>query len=378
MSRQVEHALLSMMPAHGPELPPSLVELAGSLLAQSRNRASTLKADEEVARHYACANIACERLKIALNLPPIEPRPPIPPRIYKRLYTHLDNILPNPSATPRAARTRTPSSKQRALGGSPASAPRPLPSRATPTKERVLSQFRTPSKAGPETPTRSTGRDAAPARPSSGLLPWVQPVVRFLCAETGNSRFAPTVLAGVEFVVATRGQGTDDGWAEQHATDLVAAIFFFVVMRLRAVSSGEAIDRQAYVPLRKEILVNLAQARANVEPKGSADEDAFWQGWKIPKSREFDAAVAHVTEKDWLEGDWYKAIADIISAPRFGEQESAHEGDDEEVAAPVPARRADTMLQDKYDLLSESRRSDYVVWKEKMLSRIDQAVAAGF
>jgi len=61
MSRQLELALLSLMPAHGSELPPSLVELARSLLAQSRNRASTLKAEEEVARHYACANIACDR-----------------------------------------------------------------------------------------------------------------------------------------------------------------------------------------------------------------------------------------------------------------------------------------------------------------------------
>jgi len=59
MSRQLELALLSLMPAHGSELPPSLVELARSLLAQSRN--STLKAEEEVARHYACANIACDR-----------------------------------------------------------------------------------------------------------------------------------------------------------------------------------------------------------------------------------------------------------------------------------------------------------------------------
>lgn len=61
MSRQVELALLSLMPAHGPDLPPALVDLAGSLLAQSRLRASTLKADEEVARPYACANIACDR-----------------------------------------------------------------------------------------------------------------------------------------------------------------------------------------------------------------------------------------------------------------------------------------------------------------------------
>lgn len=64
MSRQIEQALLSLMPSHGSELPPSLIELSASLLAQSRHRASTLKAEEEVARLYACANIACERCVI--------------------------------------------------------------------------------------------------------------------------------------------------------------------------------------------------------------------------------------------------------------------------------------------------------------------------
>lgn len=68
MSRQIEQALLSLMPTYGSDLPPSLVELAGSLLAQSRHAASMLKADEEVARQYACANIACERF-VLFGLP---------------------------------------------------------------------------------------------------------------------------------------------------------------------------------------------------------------------------------------------------------------------------------------------------------------------
>lgn len=61
MSRQLEQALFSLMPEYGSDLPPKLVELAGSLLAQSRLKASTLKAEEDVARLYACANIACDR-----------------------------------------------------------------------------------------------------------------------------------------------------------------------------------------------------------------------------------------------------------------------------------------------------------------------------
>lgn len=61
MGRQTEQALLSLMPSSGSELPPRLIELAESLVAQSRHKASNLKADEEVARLYACCHLAADR-----------------------------------------------------------------------------------------------------------------------------------------------------------------------------------------------------------------------------------------------------------------------------------------------------------------------------
>ncbi len=61
MNRSIEQALLSMLPTLSSNLPLQLVDLASSLLGQSRHRASTLKAEEEVARLYACAHIACDR-----------------------------------------------------------------------------------------------------------------------------------------------------------------------------------------------------------------------------------------------------------------------------------------------------------------------------
>lgn len=61
MSRPVEQALLSLLPTQNSNLPSTLVELAGSLLSQSRHKASTLKAEEEIARTYACAHLACDR-----------------------------------------------------------------------------------------------------------------------------------------------------------------------------------------------------------------------------------------------------------------------------------------------------------------------------
>lgn len=214
-------------------------------------------------------------------------------------------------------------------------------------------------------------RDARTPSPT-GLYPWVQPVARFLCAETGNGIFAPSVLAGVEFIVA---QGNDEAWVTKHATDLVAAVYFFVVMRVRAIDSGvTTIDRQGYVPLRKEILAQLDRARADVKAS-DVGEDHFWLGWKTFKSREFDAAVARVDDRDWLTGDWYKGIADIASAQEADFESIAQQ--DQNSGVQIPARRADMMLQDKYDLLSEARRSDYKVWRENMLSKIDQAVEVG-
>ena len=61
MDKAVAQALESLIPELNSPLPQELLELAISLLAQSRNKASNLKAEEEIARSYACAHLACER-----------------------------------------------------------------------------------------------------------------------------------------------------------------------------------------------------------------------------------------------------------------------------------------------------------------------------
>ncbi|RSL63872.1 hypothetical protein CEP54_004986 [Fusarium duplospermum] len=376
MSRQIEQALLSLMPTYGSDLPPALVELAGSLLAQSRLHASTLKAEEEIARLYACANIACDRLKITLDLPPIEPRPPIPPRIYKRLYGHLDNILPNSATTPgrNATGRRTPSSRFRDAGGSPASGSRPLPSRGTPTKDQSLAQFRTPLKGDAGTPTKSTGKKEAVSS-EHALHPWIKPTTRFLCEETDHKKLAPTILAGMEAIVTPGGRRTEDEWVLKNVTALFAAIYFFVTMRVKALASGEAIDREGYVPLRKEILALLTRARNEVTVRG-LDEDEAWDGWSSLKTKEFDEAVARVNERAWLTEDWYQGIADVVKLTQRSQFDDV-EMLDEETMPKMQVKKADTMFQDKYDLLSEAKRADFMHFKEDMLARIALLTTAG-
>lgn len=66
MNRAVEQDLTRLLPTLNGPLPTELVQLAVSILAQSKSRASSLRAEEEVARGYACAHIACEKYDLRM------------------------------------------------------------------------------------------------------------------------------------------------------------------------------------------------------------------------------------------------------------------------------------------------------------------------
>lgn len=311
------------------------------------------------------------RLKITLDLPTIEPRPPIPPRVYKRLYTHLDNILPNTSASGR----RTRNARQRDAGDSPASSQaRPLPSRPEPSKESSLAHFRRKPGSNATTPVKSTEQGHASVR-ESDLYPWIQPVIRHLCAGSGHQKLAPSMLAGMESALLPGGRKTKDEWALQNATALCAAIIFFVAMRVRDVDQEQAIRAEIYEPTRTEIIGQLSRARQEVEIKG-VDSDALWEGWVDVDSSDFDAAVSRVREKHWLEADWYNGITDVLNMGLQQDDEGAADGQEEEDALQAQQQRADTMFQEKYNYLSDSRRADYKTWREATLARISALSAS--
>ncbi|KAK3314532.1 origin recognition complex subunit 6-domain-containing protein [Apodospora peruviana] len=337
MNRSIEQALLSLLPTHNSTLPQPLTELASSLLAQSRHRASALKAEEEIARPYACAHMACDRLKIALNLPPIDLRPPIPPRIYKRLYNHLEKIMPASTSTPSRATPgggrKTPSTKLRLndeLASSPAA--RKAASRVTPSKEKSLAQFRgTPAAAAPT----STKKSSSAA--SDALPPWMRPTLRFICKELGSTRIGPVVMSAVESVVAPRGTVTDDKWIRSNLVALLGAMYLYV-WRAKVVQ----------------------------------DEEDAWEGWHTVRAKDLDSAAVHIHRHGWLELDWAKGIDDLINQTAASDGGEGGDDVDEGEQAPLQIRKADTMFQERYDYLSEGRRADYAVWKEGILKRIKE------
>jgi len=69
MSRlTISNDLYSLLPGLTATLPPELIELTSSLLSQSRTKAERLGKDQEGARGYVCANLACERYTMLVNL----------------------------------------------------------------------------------------------------------------------------------------------------------------------------------------------------------------------------------------------------------------------------------------------------------------------
>jgi len=373
MNRPIEQAFLSLLPTQNSVLPPPLIELARSLLAQSRHRATILKAEEEIARPYACAHIACDRLKTSLNLPPIEPHPPIPPRLYKRLYTHLDKILassaPAGPTTPRSeSRIGTPSTKLHAAATTPGASPLANKSRVTPSKEKSLSQFR----SGLHTKTNGTPK--AVSTPDGLFPPWVRPVLRFLCAELGPSRIGPVVMSGVESVVAPGGRRTDDTWVNGNLVPLLAALYLYVWRGV--VLQGEEVGAAEYARFRGKLLRSMLQAREVVEVKwsrvgeGHDNEMDPWDGWRDVKVKDVDTAMLRMNRHGFLEMDWVAGIDDLAKM----ETRETHGGDnkavDDTTSGLGQVKRADTMFQEKYDYLNDRRKKEFTAWKQGMLRRI--------
>ncbi|KAK0662554.1 origin recognition complex, subunit 6 [Cercophora samala] len=383
MNRSIEQALLSLIPTHNAALPPQLTELAGSLLAQSRHKASTLKAEEEIARPYACAHIACDRLKISLNLPPIEPRPPIPPRIYKRLYSHLDKILPSGTGTPGRGtparggiegRGRTPSTKLREqiapLGTSPqASKTRPLPGRTTPSKEKSLADFRDTNADG--TPSKRKLASTPQAKRKPPPLPlWMRPTLRFLCKELGPASIGPIVASGVESIVCPNGKLTEDEWVKINLVSLLGALYLFV---WRGVTfPGRDLDQSAYLKFRKQLVATLDRARNEVEVIVKDDDaEKAWEGWYGIKLKDLDTSALVINRHGWLELDWAKGVEDLVHMNKERELDDEEDAEREARSAePIQLRRADTMFQDRYDFLTDRKRKAYAEWKDGIMKRI--------
>lgn len=123
MNSSIENNLTSLIPTLAGPLPPELIQLATSLVAQSKNRISNLKSGEEICREYVCAHIACDRLRTQLDLPTITPRLPLPKKTYGALYTQFQKALPLRTRPPLAP---APTASTSASTSADAAPPQPI------------------------------------------------------------------------------------------------------------------------------------------------------------------------------------------------------------------------------------------------------------
>ncbi|KAF2145690.1 uncharacterized protein K452DRAFT_315880 [Aplosporella prunicola CBS 121167] len=374
MSKAVEQALTGLIPSWNSSLPSELVDSAVSLLAQSRNKASSLKPDEEIARTYACANLACERLKQRLNLPQIVLRPPVPPRIYRKVYNYFDTALAvrapqTPSKRGRGAESATATPVKRT--------PAATSSKATPRH-----------KALPAKRNEDANREDAPE--------WVMPMIRQVCKGLEAPAAPPHVYAGVCSVLKlqngttpsrTRTRRTSGSTASAEAVTesqipaLIVALLVCTMIRLSGNTTTGDENEQ-----RKSKAVSILQE--NDICKDQAEDD-------------LEELIEHflgVATKGWLELEWFQNIVQGSgldnSIHTNGSEEEVGESNVESSRPSRPAtttpkrRRAasqtlkskpvlmqsglGTMFQEKVDYLSDTRRLDFLDWKEHIMARIEQ------
>ena len=294
MDRSITQALNGLIPTFNGPLPPELVELAASLLAQSRSKASSLKAEEEIARSYACANLACERcetpfsqvnadmrlsegyrLKQTLNLPKIQPRPPCPPRVYQKLYKYLD------SALPARARRNVQAPRARGLDSTPVSSPaKPR----TPAKQAHVRPDLTPKR---KTPQRL-------ASSSSEAPRWVMPAIRRLCKRMEAPAAPHHIFAGVSSILSAQAIASKNK-ATANAVKtpaLIVAVFILATTRL----SGAEMPASEYQRQRGQALQTLYEL--------SGEEMAMEDVGNL----DVDNCMRQVRDQGWTEMDWFENI----------------------------------------------------------------------
>lgn len=382
MSAAMEANLHNLLPTLT-YLPPELLALSISLLAQSRSKAPTLKPEEEIARTYVCCHIACERLGRRLGLEIARPKPPLKPKVYERLKGYFGSVL----ATPRKGRGG--GEWERGLTG-------------TRVNESAQGQAVAAVVAAP---APNAGRKRAAAANSSdvkgdtGLPAWVMPMIRHLCRALGTEESIPHVFAGTEMDM--RGCGdpepvvkrrkTSDSWNDRVAW---------------------RIERDDYTPADRDVaaLNTLATVYAAVTERMYDKEHAplpddvvdaihkfcSTQSKRLPLTTDsIDFLRSNISEflctamERWQGEEWYNNVPTRASLDSVTPDEAVTTP--ARKAAKTPLRRKDkrgklgeetdvgaagllpglgTMFQPAVDWLSEQRRAEYAEWKEDILRQV--------
>ncbi|KAI4111728.1 MAG: hypothetical protein LQ338_008347, partial [Usnochroma carphineum] len=353
-----------LIPEHNGPLPQELLELAISFLAQSRNKASSLKPEEEIARTHACAHLACERLKQRLGLPKIQPRPPCPPKVYQKFYRYLDSTLAaNPRRTARVAKPTAP-----ATPATPARTPHDA------TRKPCTTTRRTPASASNKRKREAANVEDVPT--------WVMPAIRGLCKRLEAPAAPPHIFAGVSSILTLPppgAQGIDGDQLERSKILSVEALIIAVYIIVRIRLLGLETDLKGYCAQRDKALTIMSELRSS-EGLSTEYETTNVDNWTREMKR------GRWTEMDWFENIGEGTGLEVNGAQAVTDDNSGNSDIDDDENSVLGRRRPDeytadnsflqpglgTMMQDRVDYLSAEKRMDYQRWKKGILARIEQ------
>lgn len=313
---------------------------------------------------------------VKLDLPKLTIRPPVPPRVYNKVYQYISSTISAPS-TPRRGAAK----HREDISATQLSTPSKL------LKSRPNDILKTAKPSTPLTNSRTIEHGEPPE--------WVMPAIRALCAALKRPDASPHVFAGVSSVLKAkqdemdtpsrkRKRKSDDNaspvgrekTSKEDITPLIAVIAFYTISEL-----DEAPEANEYVRQRKLAINTLAK----FDPRGRHDEN------------EITAQIENMmreAQNGWLDMDWYRNIlknsdmnveddelAFAIVENEVMEDELAQEG----YVVPRGEERKrrtqnseDTVLRggfgsmfnDSTDWLSDARKADYVRWKSRILLEV--------
>ena len=296
------------------------------------------------------------RLKQHLALPKIEPRPPCPPKVYKKLFTFLDGALP--TGLRKSVR----------------------PSQSTPSSTRPSSQHVRPEKFAKFSNSRK-GKES-PQATVSNMPSWIMPVIRHMCKKLGALAAPHHVFAGVSSIIPTERRPED-----LNIVALMITLFLLVLTRLTGVETGQAEYSQ-----RKKLALEAVEEAMNQKGESMKCNEA-----------NIDDYMRQVKTYHWTDMDWFGNVAvgsGLLRQESDSEDPQADDDagdDDEDRLLPQLSDKfvsslseeedflqagLGTMMDERVDYLSDARRRSYDRWKTEMLLKIDELEArdqaAGF
>jgi origin recognition complex subunit 6 len=159
---------------------------------------------------------------------------------------------------------------------------------------------------------------------------------------------------------------------------LIAALWFFVVMRMRG-KEGQVKENMAR---KKMVIVVLAKAKEDEsvrERVGEEEED--WEGWEEVFEKDVNSWRKEIVVKEWKKMDWFENIVEGCGVDGETPSDTGDDDDDdddlsEEVESDFRRAAPGSMIQGKY-VVTSRKKKEYEEWRDMMLTKIDEMIEDG-